>query len=106
MENPSTIAVDCGCRSKKTDRYISFDGIDCAGNARRVMALIERHAPESGQARAFWDYFLAKRTPKSGPAPDDPFLVHAHINQIRELFESRQDQPALDLLFLLEEECC
>ncbi|MCE1240125.1 MAG: N(2)-fixation sustaining protein CowN [Azonexaceae bacterium] len=106
MENQAPSAVDCGCRKKKTDRYITFDGIDCDGNARRVMEMIEQHAPESGQAKAFWDYFLAKRTPKSGPAPDDLFLVHSHINQIRELFESREDQVALDLLFLVEEECC
>lgn len=89
----------------KRDRYLSFDGIDCDGNARRVMQLIERCMADS-ENRPFWEYFMAKRTPRSGPPPDDLFLVHCHLNQIRELFEERDDAEALALLFKLEEECC
>lgn len=96
---------DCGC-PKQADRYLSFNGIDCNGNARRVMELIEKHLAESEQDELFWKYFINKRTPRSGPPPDDLFLVHSHINQIRELFESTADEQALALLFLLEEECC
>lgn len=95
----------CGC-SRNTDRYVSFDGIDCAGNARRVMDMIARNIVASGREQPFWNYFMAKRTPKSGPAPDDLFLVHSHINQIREFFEECHDQEALELLFQVEEECC
>ncbi len=88
---------------KTTDRYISFDGIDCNGNARRVMELIDRHQDAQNP---FWAYFAAKRRPRSGPPPDDLFLVHCHLNQIRDLFEQRADQHALALLSALEEECC
>jgi hypothetical protein len=94
---------DCNCQS---DRYVSFDGIDCNGNARLVMVFIERNLDNSGQNNRFWEYFAAKRQPRSGPPPDDLFLVHSHINQIRELFEERTDEEALALLTLLEEECC
>lgn len=97
--------ADCGC-SKGTDRYVSFDGIDCNGNARRVMALIEHHLAESDQNGPFWEYFMNKRKPRSIPPPDDLFLVHCHINQIRELFDERADSEAVALLMLLEEECC
>lgn len=90
----------------KTDRYVSFTGIDCDGNARRVMACIDRFLAGSRQAAPFWDYFTAKRAPKSGPSPDDLFMVHCHINQIRELFEEHADASALALLDQLEEECC
>jgi hypothetical protein len=96
---------DCGC-SKQTDRYVSFIGIDCDGNARRVMELIEKHMAESGQPEPFWEYFMGKRRSPSGPPPDDLFLVHCHINQIRELFEEIGDEDALALLFILEDECC
>jgi hypothetical protein len=96
---------DCGC-SKDNDRYVSFTGIDCNGNASRVMAMIERNLPHSGTSRPFWEYFMAKRKPRSGPPPDDLFLVHSHLNQIREFFEERADEEALTLLFKLEEECC
>lgn len=97
--------IDCGYR-KESDRYVSFDGIDCNGNARLVMAFIERNQHESGQGSQFWEYFEAKRHPRSGHPPDDLFLVHCHINQIRELFEERTDEEALALLMRLEEECC
>lgn len=91
---------------KTIDRYVSFDGIDCNGNARRVMALIERNLAEPERSSPFWEYFTSKRKPRSGPPPDDLFLVHCHVNQIRELFEDRADAEALALLSRLEEECC
>jgi hypothetical protein len=91
---------------KANDRYVSFDGIDCNGNANRVMALIERNLAASEKNSPFWEYFTAKRKPRGGPPPDDLFLVHCHINQIRELFEERADTEALALLSRLEEECC
>jgi hypothetical protein len=97
--------MHCGCRNE-SDRYVSFNGIDCNGNARLVMTFIERNQLESEKRSPFWEYFMAKRQPKSGSPPDDLFLVHCHINQIRELFEERADDEALTLLMLLEEECC
>lgn len=96
---------NCGCGAK-TDRYTTFDGIDCDQNARRVMACIERNMAASECDQRFWSYFMGKRTPRSGPAPDDLFLVHSHINQIREFFEECGDTAALELLMRLEEECC
>lgn len=95
----------CGCRSQ-TDRYVSFADIDCDGNARRLMDLIERNIPQAGRSGPFWPYFMAKREPKSGTAPDDLFLIHCHINQIRELFEETGDAEAKALLVRIEEECC
>jgi len=105
MDEKESPNKDCGC-GKGNDRYVSFDGIDCSGNASRVMALIERHVAGSDKSEPFWEYFMAKRKPRSGPAPDDLFLVHCHLNQIREFFEDRGDAEALELLFKLEEECC
>ncbi|MDP1633153.1 MAG: N(2)-fixation sustaining protein CowN [Gallionellaceae bacterium] len=96
---------DCGC-SKEYDRYVSFSGIDCDGNARRVMEFIERNLAASAQGNPFWEYFMGKRKPPSGPAPDDLFLVHCNINQIREFFEECADAEAIELLLRLEEECC
>jgi hypothetical protein len=105
MEEKQSTNDDCGC-SKANDRYVSFNGIDCNGNASRVMALIERNMANSEKSGPFWDYFMAKRQPRSGPPPDDLFLVHCHLNQIREFFEERADAEALALLSKLEEECC
>ena len=82
---------------KANDRYVSFDGIDCNGNANQVMALIEIHLSEAENNSPFWNYFTAKRKPRSGPPPDDLFLVHCHINQIRELFEERSRRESTGL---------
>lgn len=95
---------DCSC--KNTDRYVSFADIDCDGNARRVMECIERQMILPGRRNAFWDYFMNKRAGGSGPKPDDLFLIHSNINQVRELFETWHDDEAMRLLVRLEEECC
>lgn len=94
----------CGC--PKPDRYISFAGIDCAGNARRIMECIDRHVALPGRSNAFWEYFAKKRAGIGGPRCDDLFLIHTNLNQIRELFETWNDDAALELLQQLEEECC
>lgn len=98
------MSLDCNCRS--TDRYISFDGIDCDGNAKLVMQCIERHMAMPGHSNQFWEYFMKKRNGGSGPRPDDLFLIHSNINQVRELFETWGDEEAMKLLVQLEEECC
>lgn len=96
---------ECACK-KKTDRYVSFVGIDCDGNARRIMEMIDHHLAIPGRDNSFWTYFAKKRAGGSGPRPSDLFLIHSNINQVRELFETWQDEGALQLLEQLEEECC
>jgi hypothetical protein len=98
------MSENCSCKS--TDRYVSFAGIDCDGNARRVMACIDRILAIPGRSNAFWEYFSTKRAGGSGPKPDDLFLLHSNINQVRELFEVSEDEEAMRLLDQLEEECC
>lgn len=105
MSDTQPLDADCGC-SKQKDRYVSFGGIDCNGNASLVMGMIERNLLEPISSGPFWEYFFAKRKPASGPPPDDLFLVHCHLNQIRELFEECADEEALALLTQLEVECC
>lgn len=95
---------ECGC--KVTDRYVSFEGIDCVGNAQRVMDFIDKHRAIPGHGNAFWEYFANKRNPRSGPQPDNLLLIHSNINEIRELFETWEDVEALALLQQLEDECC
>ena len=68
MEENNNRVADCGCR-KQSDRYTSFDGIDCDLNARHVMAFIERNMAASEGDQPFWTYFMGKRTPRSGPLP-------------------------------------
>lgn len=94
------------CACAKTDRYVSFQGIDCAGNARRLMAYLDRQLALPGRSNAFWDYFAKKRAGNAVAKPDDLFLIHSNINQFREFFEQWDDAEALSLLLQIEEECC
>lgn len=92
--------------TSNTDRYITFKGLDCDENARLVMDCIDRQLAIPGHSNAFWEYFNNKRAGNSVTKPDDLFLIHAHINQVRELFETWDDEESMQLLVKLEEECC
>ena len=88
------------------DRYISFIGLDCDAKAARLMAILRRHIDDPAHSNAFWEYFKKKAAGGSGPRPDDLFLVHCHLNQMRELLEECEDAEGLELLDRIEQECC
>lgn len=100
------MTTQCENNEEKPDRYISFEGIDCDGNAARLMQLLDHQLTLPGRHNAFWDYFNKKRAGKTGPQMDDLYLIHGNINQLREFFETWQDEDAMELLQQLEEECC
>lgn len=97
---------------KRTDRYVTFKGIDGIGDSRRLMSLLRRYIDDPATTNPFWEQFREKLTlARSGPdAPgnrrDELLLVHSYINNIRELFETHDDQQALQLLQQVEEESC
>lgn len=88
-----------------TDRYVSFQGIDCEGNTRRVMALIDRYTLGGEPLDAFWSYFHKRRAATLGPRFDDLLLLSSFVNPVRELFEAKGDAEGLALLEKLEDEC-
>jgi hypothetical protein len=96
----------------KTDRYVTFKGIDGDGNARRLVAMLRRYIDDPAFANSFWDKFkekLALCAPGAsshGRQLDELFLVHSYINNIRELFEDQDDREALALLQQVEVESC
>jgi len=97
---------------RKTDRYVSFKGIDGDGNARRIVGMLRRYIDDPAQTNPFWERFkekLAMTAPDSeshGRQLDELFLVHSYINNIRELFEDHDDIDALHLLQQVELESC
>ncbi|WP_119306110.1 N(2)-fixation sustaining protein CowN [Cohaesibacter haloalkalitolerans] len=92
-----------------TDRYVSFIGIECDRNAERIVEYIERLAHGPAKDNAYWQAFLTKiEKSRSGDTAtgDALFLVHSHINLIRDLFEDYEDEEAAALLEKVEIECC
>lgn len=96
----------------KTDRYVTFKGIDGDGNARRLVALLRRHIDDPAKTNLFWEKFKEKLRAAADPSLtsgrhlDELFLVHSYINNIRELFEHYDDREALALLEQVEAESC
>lgn len=97
---------------RQTDRYKSFKGIDCEGNARRLITMLRYHIDNPEKSNLFWEKFkmtLDKTTncsPGTEIRMDNLFLIHSYINTIRELFEENEDKEALRLLDKIEAECC
>lgn len=103
---PDNLSDSIATQPAETDRYISFKGLDCNENARLVMQCIDHQLAIPGHNNEFWDYFNKKRAGTSVSKPDDLFLIHSNINQVRELFETWDDAASMKLLVKLEEECC
>ena len=85
------------CCATQPDRYVSFKGIDCDGNARRVMDILLRLRSEDADEQT-----LAATT---GVRCDDLLLLASFVNPVRELFERHHDHEALELLEQLEAQC-
>jgi hypothetical protein len=86
-----------------TDRYRTFKGIDFEGQSNRMMARIATHT--AGLDDPFWTYFYQRRNATQGMRCDDLLLLASFVNQIRELFENRDDALGLTWLDQLENEC-
>lgn len=100
--------LPCSCRKTpaEPDRYVSFVGLDCDGKARQMIALLRKYMDDPARSNAFWQLFARKLNPESGPRHDELFLIHAHINMLRDQLENAGDTDALLLLEKIEVECC
>ncbi|SFN43721.1 hypothetical protein SAMN05660284_01479 [Formivibrio citricus] len=93
-------------KTESPDRYVSFAGLDCDGQARRLVALLRPYMDDPEKRNAFWELFARKLAPESGPRHDELFLIHAHLNILRDQLELHEDHAALELLDKIEHECC
>jgi hypothetical protein len=96
----------------KTDRYVSFVGIEGDKNSRDLMVMLRRHIDDPHKTNRFWELFkdklerVGKPDQNGGRCLDELYLIHAYINNIREMFEEYDDVPALALLEQIEMENC
>jgi len=91
----------------KTDRYISFEGIECDEQARHVLRCIRDCVEVSSDSPSSWSaYFGRKLDEIARMGQDELFVVGSQVNYIRELFEHHGHREGLDLLDRIEDECC
>lgn len=99
-------------KEQKPDRYVSFIGIEGDKNSRALMVMLLRHIDDPHKTNRFWEIFkgklaqVGKPDENNGRCFDELYLIHAYINNISELFEQYDDQPALALLEKIEAESC
>ncbi|NBC49447.1 MAG: N(2)-fixation sustaining protein CowN [Gammaproteobacteria bacterium] len=91
---------------ERPDRYISFRGIDCDGNAQRFVTALRAAMNNGERDDPFWRYFEAKLDGRKGPEHDDLYHIHCHLNPLRELLERWDEQELEAMLEDLELECC
>lgn len=92
--------------TEKTDRYISFQGIDCDGRAHQILNYIEQYIDSPPPHSPWVDYFQQKLRDRVSIEQDALHFIGSQINNIYALFEDYEDTKALDLLEKIEEECC
>ncbi|MFP4132903.1 MAG: N(2)-fixation sustaining protein CowN [Halothece sp.] len=92
--------------TEQTDRYISFQGIDCDGKARAILNYIEQYVNSPPHHSPWLDYFQQKLRDRVSIGQDELHFVASQINNIQALFEDYEDNQALALLEKVEEECC
>lgn len=92
-----------------SDRYVTFNGIDCDGNAKVVIEHVLALISDPAKSNALWDRFLV-RLQQAGKVghrtADELCLACSHTYYIEELFEEHGDEVGLEALRRLEEECC
>jgi len=99
-------------KENQTDRYVTYKNIDCAGNAKSLMAMLLKHIDDPQKSNAFWEKFrekleqIDKPQENHGRQIDELFLIHTYINNLYEIFEAYDDTAALALLDQIERECC
>lgn len=90
----------------KTDRYVSFEGIECDACARRLVAHIRDCIEDVGRPSPWQSYFQVKLAEVARRGQDELYFVGSQVNAIRELFAHDEHGEALELLDWIEEECC
>ena len=94
--------------TRKSDRYVSFSGIDFEENMRKVLEHLRRHTSETIHDNAFWQKFWKRMeiaNSNSVPVSDKLLLLHSHTYYMTDLFEEVEDEIALRDLKTLESEC-
>jgi hypothetical protein len=76
------------------------------------MMMLRRNIDDPHRTNRFWELFKDKLgrggqpDQNGGRCLDELYLIHAYINNIRELFEEYDDIPASKLLEQIESESC
>lgn len=95
--------------NERPDRYVSFEGIDCAANAQKVLDIAIQILSREGFGNEFWDLFLKKYNKAlESPTKEDDilYLVCSNVYYLEELFEKAESKEGMDAMGLCEYDCC
>jgi hypothetical protein len=96
-----------------TDRYITFENIDCYNNAKLVLdAMYELFDANSEAKNEFWERFETKlpsdyiTTPVDELGRDILYVICSNVFYLEELFEKYTFEKGTALLNTTEFDCC
>ncbi|MGY5453493.1 N(2)-fixation sustaining protein CowN [Agarivorans sp. MS3-6] len=92
--------------NQANDRYVSFCGINCDGNADKLIEMLEQQLSSNGGAALWREYFARARQQQVKLAQDNLHFIGNQTNCLYEYFEQCNDEKALALLYKVEQECC
>jgi hypothetical protein len=93
----------------KTDRYVTFRGINCTEYSVKVMEHIYAIIDDPEKTNPFWEQFKQRVTAAGNVharVSDELCLLCAFVSVIEELFEEHEDEAGMAHLRRLEYECC
>ncbi|MFB1486654.1 MULTISPECIES: N(2)-fixation sustaining protein CowN [unclassified Thiocapsa] len=93
-------------QSLENDRYLSFIGLNCDQRAVRFIGDLRELMREPDRTDPFWTYLAAKLDGERGPAHDELYHIHCHLNDIRDLLDRLGAPELIAELDVLETECC
>ncbi|MFT5716638.1 MAG: hypothetical protein ACI9T7_000816 [Oleiphilaceae bacterium] len=88
------------------DRYKSFSGINCDLKADRLIAMLDQNISNIQGDKQWHTYFRQKRLQQQKLQQDNLNFIGNQTNTLYEYFTLCDDQPALALLYKIEQECC
>ncbi len=91
---------------QKTDRYVNFQGIDCDGQASKLIDYIDKYTKNPPHESSWSEYFGTKLRERVLIEQDELHFICSQMNNVYSLFEEYEDTEALNLLEQIEEECC
>ncbi|WP_068712761.1 N(2)-fixation sustaining protein CowN [Vibrio tritonius] len=92
--------------TQDVDRYISFEGIKCNQNADRLMGMLEHNLTQQIGDTKWQTYFADKLAHQQRCGHDNLHFIGNQMNILFDYFTQCDDQPALALLYQIEQECC
>lgn len=93
-------------QSNKSDRYVSFCGLECDKRADELIDRLKTHLSKLSEDSLWKQYFQQKITQQEKLNHDNLYFVGAQLNNLYSLFDDIGDKEGYEMLWYVEQHCC